>query len=103
MPVSEHYSMNKNTSITLRYKKKLMGNVRFIGKLLNCKLLASRLLPSIAQMLQEEDTPICLECLITLIDIVGPHFDCHDRGQKAWMDDLFQNFFKGKIDVSSSV
>ena len=51
----------------IKYKNKLIGNMKFIGNLLKYRILANRLLLNICQTLLEQDTPITIECLCVLV------------------------------------
>lgn len=55
----------------IKYKNKMLGNMKFIGNLLNYHILAAKILVVIVKSLMTDWTPITLECLCTLLTVVG--------------------------------
>jgi hypothetical protein len=82
----------------MKLKRGRLGNMRFVGELLNRKLLASRvLIPVCHDLLQAADaSPVdtvaagaALESLVALLHVVGPHFhDCTSPMSMA-LNDVF--------------
>lgn len=59
----------------IRYKTRMLGNIRFVGALLTRKMLASKVLLAIMDELLSDPTPEALESLAALLTVVGPTFD----------------------------
>lgn len=59
----------------IRYKTRMLGNIRFVGALLTRKMLASKVLLAIMDELLSDPTPEALESLAALLTVVGPVFD----------------------------
>jgi hypothetical protein len=56
-------------------KTQMLGNLKFIGALLERGMLASRILISVVEELQAMGTSAALECLAVFLTAVGPSFD----------------------------
>jgi len=59
----------------VKYKTKMLGNIKFVGALLKTKILAPRILIVCSQVLMMEYTPETLESLGVLITATGGTFD----------------------------
>jgi len=59
----------------LRYKLRMLGNIRFVGALLVRRMLVSKVMLSIIEELMQDPTSEALESLAALLDVVGPTFD----------------------------
>jgi hypothetical protein len=59
----------------VKYKTKMLGNIKFVGNLLKTKILAPRILIACSQVLMMDYTPETLESLGVLITATGGTFD----------------------------
>ncbi|CAD7943779.1 unnamed protein product [Amoebophrya sp. A25] len=80
----------------LKYKTKLIGNVKFIAKLLIHRLLAVKLFIPITQELRREGSVIALECLAVLLSISGEFLETFAQ-YRAYLDDLFENCLRANM------
>merc|ERR1712137_1106436 len=71
-------------------KTQSISNLKFIGALLETKLLASKILGTVTEALLMNPTPEKLECLAVFLTAVGPTFDRSDSSQYAQMASAFQ-------------
>lgn len=69
----------------LKYKTKMLGNVRLIGHLLRHRMLASKIIFTCTDKLLEIGTPEALETLCVFLETIGAQFD----------DASIQNEWKG--------
>jgi len=91
----------KNEAET-RWKLKTMGNIRFVGALLNAKMVASQVINSISgELLAEPVSPEALERLAAFLNTIGQHFD-HESWQ--YHSQFVQTFGKVKeLSISEHV
>jgi len=73
----------------LRYKMRMLGNIRFIGALLVRKMLATKVMFAIMEELLSEPTPEALESLASLLNVVGPAFDIPDWPHRMLLNAIF--------------
>eukprot|EP00397_Hematodinium_sp_SG-2012_P044616 GEMP01049877.1.p1 GENE.GEMP01049877.1~~GEMP01049877.1.p1 ORF type:complete len:187 (+),score=22.07 GEMP01049877.1:1-561(+) len=59
----------------VKYKTAMLGNIKFVGRLLITQLLASRILLQAASQLLEIKSSVTLECLCVLFMATGKEFD----------------------------
>lgn len=59
----------------VKYKTAMLGNIKFVGRLLVTQLIASRILVQAAAQLLEEKSDVTLECLCALLMATGKEFD----------------------------
>eukprot|EP00747_Dinoflagellata_sp_TGD_P095269 gnl/TRDRNA2_/TRDRNA2_166420_c1_seq1.p1 gnl/TRDRNA2_/TRDRNA2_166420_c1~~gnl/TRDRNA2_/TRDRNA2_166420_c1_seq1.p1 ORF type:complete len:733 (+),score=202.94 gnl/TRDRNA2_/TRDRNA2_166420_c1_seq1:149-2200(+) len=59
----------------VRYKTRMLGNIRFVGALLTRKMLASKVAIAIVEELLSDPTPEALESLAALLTVIGPVYD----------------------------
>jgi len=76
------------------YKTRMLGNIRFVGSLLVRKMLASKVMFSIAEELLQEPTPEALESLAAFLIVVGPGFDFPDWSHIATFNGVFKQVEK---------
>jgi hypothetical protein len=76
-PPSELKQLTSEERILLevKYKTRMLGNLKFIGALLARKMLASKVFIAIAEELLSMSTPESLESLAAILTVVGPVFD----------------------------
>lgn len=68
----------ERTEAEVRYKTKMLGNIKLVGALLARKMLASKVMLAILEELLADPTPEALESLAALLAAVGPTFDTPD-------------------------
>jgi len=62
----------------VKYKTRMLGNIRFVGALLARKMLASKVFIAILEELLGDPTPEALESAAALLRTAGPTFDTPD-------------------------
>lgn len=72
-----------------RHKTRMLGNLRFVGALLEKGMLASKILLAVVEKLLEGWTPVTLECLSVFLVAVGPAFDRPDWMYHAQLKEVF--------------
>jgi len=68
----------ERTLAEFKYKNRRLGNVKFIGALLQRKMLASKVLIAILEELIQDSSDESLESVATLLSAAGPLFDYRD-------------------------
>jgi len=84
------------------WKKKMIGNVKFVGQLVNQHMLPKKVLINCINLLLDNGSPDCLETLAAFLDIVGPEFDKADFKKKADLDKCFNEVKKLSEDTSQT-
>lgn len=72
------------------HKTRMLGNLRFVGSLLEKGMLASKILIYVVEALLEDPNVVSLECLTVFLTAVGPSFDRPDYKQHVQLRDAFQ-------------
>lgn len=75
----------------LLHKTRMLGNIRFVGTLLEKKMLASRILVAVVHELLADPTPASLECLAVFLNVVGPAFDRSDWAHHGALRSAFDS------------
>lgn len=74
----EKLDEEERTVAEVRYKTRMLGNIRFVGALLSRRMLASKVLIAILKELMADPTPEALETVAALLTVTGPTFDTCD-------------------------
>jgi len=74
----------------LRYKMRMIGNIRFVGALLVRKMLASKVALAIMEELLQDPTPEALESLAALLTSIGANFDHPDWAYRTTLNAIFK-------------
>lgn len=82
-------SAEDRTEAEVRYKTKMLGNIRFVGALLVRQILASKVLLAIIAELLSNPTREALEALAALLTVVGPAFDVDEWAHRSKLDAVF--------------
>eukprot|EP00747_Dinoflagellata_sp_TGD_P060388 gnl/TRDRNA2_/TRDRNA2_152016_c0_seq1.p1 gnl/TRDRNA2_/TRDRNA2_152016_c0~~gnl/TRDRNA2_/TRDRNA2_152016_c0_seq1.p1 ORF type:complete len:674 (-),score=152.83 gnl/TRDRNA2_/TRDRNA2_152016_c0_seq1:167-1894(-) len=61
-----------------KYKRRMIGTIKFVGALLTRRMLASKVLMALIEELLSDPTPEAVESLAALLTVVGPVFDKPD-------------------------
>jgi hypothetical protein len=84
----EGMASDERFELESKIKSRRLGNIRFIGELLVCRLLAHKLMiPIIHELLNGDE--MALELLIALLRIVGPAFDQKSSQYRGVLQDAF--------------
>eukprot|EP00929_Paragymnodinium_shiwhaense_P002804 TRINITY_DN10309_c0_g2_i1.p1 TRINITY_DN10309_c0_g2~~TRINITY_DN10309_c0_g2_i1.p1 ORF type:complete len:632 (+),score=200.76 TRINITY_DN10309_c0_g2_i1:90-1985(+) len=79
----------ERTIAEVKYKTKMLGNIRFVGALLARGMLAGKVLISILRELMSDPTPEALETVAALLTVTGPAFDNGSWNHADELDDIF--------------
>lgn len=79
----------ERTLAEVRYKTRMLGNIRLVGALLTRKMLASKILFAIVEELLQDPTPESLESAAALLTVVGPTFDVPSFPGRAALTGVF--------------
>jgi hypothetical protein len=74
----ESLDFDERTLAEVKYKTRMLGNIRFVGALLARHMLASKVLISILDDLLSDPIPEALETVAALLTVTGPVFDTSD-------------------------
>lgn len=74
----------------VKYKTRMLGNIRLVGALIVRKMLASKVLMAICDELLSEPTPEALESLSVLLTTVGPTFDVPSWSYHVALNGIFE-------------
>eukprot|EP00929_Paragymnodinium_shiwhaense_P119084 TRINITY_DN90972_c0_g1_i1.p1 TRINITY_DN90972_c0_g1~~TRINITY_DN90972_c0_g1_i1.p1 ORF type:complete len:665 (-),score=227.56 TRINITY_DN90972_c0_g1_i1:327-2321(-) len=74
----------------VRYKTRMLGNIRFVGALLARRMLASKVLIAILKELMADPTPEALETVAALLTVTGPSFDTADWTHAVELEGVFK-------------
>jgi hypothetical protein len=85
----DQLSGEERTEAEVRYKTKMLGNIRFVGALLVRQILASKVLLAIIAELLSSPTRESLEALAALLVVVGPSFDSDEWVHRDKLDAVF--------------
>lgn len=77
------------TTLELKYKMQMLGNIKFVGALLVRQMLAAKVMFAICDELISEPTPESLESLAALLTVVGPKFDNPEWTGHSMLVDVF--------------
>jgi hypothetical protein len=77
--VDKNLSYEDRYEIELKFKTRMLGNLRFIGELLVQKLLAGKVLLAVSEELLSVGDGASIEAAATLLTVAGPAFD-----RKSW-------------------
>jgi hypothetical protein len=72
-----------------KYKTQMLGNIRFVGALMNRKMLSSKVMMVIMEELLQDPTPQALECLAAFLTVVGGTFDRPDWAHYVALKSVF--------------
>merc|ERR1711988_1217291 len=61
--------------VELKFKTRMLGNLRFVGELLIRKLLVGKILLAVAEELCSIGDGASIEAAVTLLEVAGPSFD----------------------------
>lgn len=78
--VDKNLSYEDQYEIELKFKTRMLGNIRFIGELLVHKLLAGKVLLAVSEELLSVGDSASIEAVVTLLTVAGPAFD-----RKSWV------------------
>jgi hypothetical protein len=85
----DQLDLDERTIIEVKYKTRMLGNIRFVGALLARKMLASKVLISILEELMGDKTPEALESVAALLTVTGPAFDTPDWANRPALNAVF--------------
>jgi hypothetical protein len=85
----EDLDFDERMEAEVKYKTRMLGNIRFVGALLVRHMLASKVLISILQELLGEPTAEALETVAALLTVTGPAFDKREWSHDAAMSAIF--------------
>jgi len=88
--VSSQTDPEEKVLAEVRYKTRMLGNIRFIGALLARKMLATKVMMAILQELLGTPTPEALESLAVLLTAVGPTFDVPGWTHRTALNAIFE-------------
>lgn len=83
------------------WKKKMIGNVKFVGQLMNRNMLSKSILVKCTSGLLENGASECLETLAAFLHTIGPEFDKDDFKKKDELDKCFNKVKKLSEDTVS--
>jgi hypothetical protein len=86
----EALDREERTLVEVRYKTRMLGNIKFVGALLARKMLASKVMLSICEELLADPTGEALESLAALLGAAGPTFDTPDWAYQGTLNAIFQ-------------
>merc|ERR1711977_310317 len=89
-----------NNLAETKHKNSMLGNVKFIGALLEKQMLKAALLPSLAQELINASLPHTLESLACFLTAVGSKFDKSNLKHHARLQDIFTQVEEKRKDKS---
>merc|ERR1711904_288118 len=72
-----------------KHKLAMLGNIKFIGALLEKGMLSDNCLCPVAEELCEANAPHSLESLACFLTAVGPKFDQRNFRHYAWLQAIF--------------
>jgi len=78
--VDKDLSYEDRYEIELKFKTRMLGNLRFVGELLVRKLLAGKVLLAVSEELLSVGDGASIEAAATLLKVAGPAFD-----RKSWV------------------
>lgn len=78
--VDKDLSYEDRYEIELKFKTRMLGNLRFVGELLVRKLLAGKVLLAVSEELLSVGDGAAIEAAATLLKVAGPSFD-----RKSWV------------------
>jgi len=79
----------ERTLAEVRYKTRMLGNIRFVGTLLSRHMLASKVLITILQDLMDDPTSEALETVAALLTVTGPVFDTKEWSHHTHLVAIF--------------
>jgi hypothetical protein len=79
----------ERTLAEVRYKTRMLGNIRFVGTLLSRHMLASKVLITILQDLMDDPTSEALETVAALLTVTGPVFDTKEWSHHSHLVAIF--------------
>jgi len=85
------------------WKKKMIGNVKFVGQLMNRNMVSKSILVKCTSGLLENGASECLETLAAFLHTIGPEFDKDDFKKKDELDKCFNKVKKLSEDTSYSM
>eukprot|EP00933_Yihiella_yeosuensis_P060512 TRINITY_DN6326_c2_g1_i1.p1 TRINITY_DN6326_c2_g1~~TRINITY_DN6326_c2_g1_i1.p1 ORF type:complete len:763 (+),score=187.84 TRINITY_DN6326_c2_g1_i1:153-2291(+) len=87
---SEELDEEERTLQEIKYKTRMLGNIRFVGALLSRKILASKVLVAILEELLSDPTTEALESLAVLLTSVGATFDTPGWANRPVLESVFK-------------
>jgi len=79
----------ERTLLGMRYKMRMLGNIRFVGALLARHMIASKVLVGILDDLLSDPIPEALETVAALLTVTGPVFDTSEWPYVGQLDAAF--------------
>merc|ERR1719326_517859 len=79
----------ERTLAEIKYKLKMIGNIKFVGALLARRMLASKVSLAVAEELLSDPTPEALESLAALLTKIGPTLDRQDWAHYTAFNAIF--------------
>lgn len=73
----------------VKYKTKMLGNVRFIGNLLRLRMLSPKIIFNCTEELLNIGTPEALETLCAFLETLGAAFDTREWQGRQKLDEVF--------------
>jgi len=74
-PVDSNMSYEEKYEAQVKFKTRMLGNLRFVGELLIRKLLVGKILLAVAEELLSIGDGASIEAAVTLLEVAGPSFD----------------------------
>merc|ERR1712224_1049572 len=78
--VDVNLSYEDRYEVELKFKTRMLGNLRFVGELLVRKLLSGKVLLAVSEELLSVGDAASIEAAATLLTVTGPAFD-----RKSWV------------------
>jgi len=75
VPVNAEMSYEEQYEAQVKFKTRMLGNLRFVGELLVRKLLVGKILLAVAEELLSMGDGASIEAAVTLLETAGPSFD----------------------------
>jgi hypothetical protein len=77
-PQLPDHDLEERTLAEVRYKTRMLGNIRFVGALLARHMMSSKVLVTILEELMSDPKPEAIETLAALLRVTGSTFDTRD-------------------------
>jgi len=87
--LGDDLDFEERTVAEVKYKTRMLGNIRFVGALLSRYMLASKVLIAILEELMGDPTPEALESVALLLTVTGPTFDNSEWAHKKQLNAMF--------------
>jgi hypothetical protein len=89
--ISDDLPEEERTELHMKYKTKMVGNIKFVGQLLINKMLSSKIMLQCSEELMRLNTDETLETLCAFLRTTGPSFDVPGWKLHGPFNDLLTN------------